>query len=56
MAHENLLLLQSFFNVSVNDIHNNEFILFNLLTQKDLGDLIGASRQSIAKALKSLKR
>lgn len=51
---EKIKYLQIFFNITVQDTENYNYILFNLLSQKDLGDLIGASRQSISKALKVL--
>ena len=51
---EKIKYLQDFFNITVRDTNNQSYILFNLLTQKDLGDLIGVSRQAISKALKTL--
>ncbi len=51
---EKIKYLQRFFNITIQDINDESYLLFDLLTQKDLGDLIGASRQAISKALKSL--
>lgn len=44
--------LRSYFNVRIKDSKGSEFLLYDLLTQKDLGDLVGATRQTIAAALK----
>jgi len=44
--------LRSYLDVRVKDAEGSEFLLYDLLTQKDLGDLIGATRQTIAKGLK----
>lgn len=49
---QKLEFLKSHFDISVLDIHGEEHILYDLLTQKDKGDLIGATRQTIASALK----
>ncbi len=49
---QKLEFLKSHFNIPVLDIHGEEHLLYNLLTQKDKGDLIGATRQTIANALK----
>ena len=49
---QKLEFLQGHYNISVTDIHGDEHILYDLLTQKDKGDLIGATRQTIANALK----
>lgn len=46
--------LKSQFNILVRDVHQKEYVLFDLLTQKDLGDLVGATRQTIASALKKV--
>lgn len=44
--------LRSYFDVRVRDSKGSEFLLYDLLTQKDLGDLVGATRQTIAAALR----
>lgn len=44
--------LIEFFNFSVDDATGEKFLLLELLTQKDLGDLSGATRQTVATALK----
>jgi CRP-like cAMP-binding protein len=49
---ERITYLMELFNISVNDSKGNEFLLFELLTQKDLGDLSGATRQTISSLLK----
>ncbi|TXE13117.1 Crp/Fnr family transcriptional regulator [Seonamhaeicola algicola] len=51
---EKLRYLSTYFDNKVHDYSGNEYVLFNLLTQKDLGDLIGTTRQSIAAALEKL--
>lgn len=48
--------LRSYFDVRVRDSKGSEFLLYDLLTQKDLGDLVGATRQTIAAALKKEQR
>jgi DNA-binding MarR family transcriptional regulator len=40
------------FDVPVKDANGHEYILFDLLTQKDLGDLSGVTRQTISNILK----
>ncbi|MEM7486474.1 MAG: Crp/Fnr family transcriptional regulator [Bacteroidota bacterium] len=49
---EKLRFLRTYFNKEISDIEGNDHILYDLLTQKDLGDLVGATRQTIASALK----
>ncbi|MGB6151820.1 MAG: Crp/Fnr family transcriptional regulator [Pricia sp.] len=44
--------LRSYLNVKVKDTAGSEFLLYDLLTQRELGDLVGATRQTIANALK----
>lgn len=51
---EKLRYLKAYFNHRVHDYLGDEYILFDLLTQKDLGDLIGTTRQSIAQALEKV--
>lgn len=51
---EKLRYLKAYFHNKVHDYLGDEYILFDLLTQKDLGDLIGASRQTIAQALEKI--
>tara|TARA_R110002012_G_scaffold263456_2_gene446581 strand:+ start:262528 stop:263148 length:621 start_codon:yes stop_codon:yes gene_type:complete len=40
------------FNIDVHSANGEQFTLFELLTQKDLGDLSGATRQTIATIIK----
>ncbi|WBL43571.1 Crp/Fnr family transcriptional regulator [Algoriphagus halophytocola] len=47
-ALEKLTFIDSFFDLQVHDHKGKSYILLDLLTQKDLGDLIGVSRQTIA--------
>ncbi|WP_299672050.1 Crp/Fnr family transcriptional regulator [uncultured Polaribacter sp.] len=49
---EKIRFLRHFFNVSVKDSQGTPFMLYDLLTQKDMGDLVGTTRQTIANALK----
>ncbi len=49
---EKLRFLQAYFDKNIKDTEGNAYVLYDLLTQKDLGDLIGATRQTIASALK----
>ncbi|MDT0685888.1 Crp/Fnr family transcriptional regulator [Autumnicola psychrophila] len=42
--------LRSYFNSTIYDSNNVKSVLYELLTQKDLGDFAGLSRQSIALA------
>ena len=49
---EKLRFLESYFNKNINDDTGFTYKLYDLLTQKDLGDLIGATRQTISSALK----
>lgn len=51
---EKLRYLKTYFDNKVHDYLGDEYVLFNLLTQKDLGDLIGASRQTIAQTLEKI--
>lgn len=44
--------LRSYFDTVIHDNNNKKNILYKLLTQRDLGDFVGLSRQSIAQALK----
>jgi CRP-like cAMP-binding protein len=44
--------IRKFFNIAVHDASGEQFLLFNLLTQKDVGDLSGATRQTISTILK----
>ena len=52
---EKLQFLHDRFDKKVTDIHGRQFTLFNLLTQKDLADVIGATRQTVASSLKKFK-
>ena len=47
-AEEKLNFLSFFFDLKVKDIHGNSYTVIDLLTQKDLGDLIGVTRQTVA--------
>ncbi|WP_339864269.1 Crp/Fnr family transcriptional regulator [uncultured Algoriphagus sp.] len=47
-AQGKLAFLSSFFDHKVSDAHGAEFAIIELLTQKDLGDLIGVTRQTVA--------
>ncbi|MGB5821862.1 MAG: Crp/Fnr family transcriptional regulator [Saonia sp.] len=53
-TQQKVQFLQSSFNIKVKDIHGEIYLLYDLLTQKDLGDLIGATRQTIANTLKKI--
>ena len=50
--YEKLNFLRQHFGQRVEDIHHKSYVLFNLLTKKDLGDLVGTTRQTVASALK----
>ncbi|MEL4307018.1 Crp/Fnr family transcriptional regulator [Joostella sp. CR20] len=54
-ALEKLKYLKYYFNYQVNDCFGEEYLLFELLTQKDLGDLVGATRQTIANTLQKIE-
>lgn len=45
--------LRSYFQTTIQDSKNDAFLLYDLLTQSDLGDFSGLSRQSIATAQKN---
>ena len=47
-AEEKLTFLSFFFDLKVKDIHGSSYTVIDLLTQKDLGDLIGVTRQTVA--------
>lgn len=49
---DRISFLIQFFNIKVYDARGEQFLLFKLLTQKDLGDLSGATRQTISTILK----
>ena len=49
---EKLDFLRDHFSKIVQDTHKNNYVLFGLLTKKDLGDLVGTTRQTVANALK----
>lgn len=53
---EKLSFIGSFLDVQINDIHGTTFNLVNLLTQKDLGDLIGVTRQTVATTSKTMEK
>ena len=52
---EKLKFLHDRFGKNIYDIHGRKFFLFNLLTKKDLADIIGATRQTVASSLKKFK-
>jgi CRP-like cAMP-binding protein len=47
-----ITFLMKLFDVPVKDANGHKYILFDLLTQKDLGDLSGVTRQTISNILK----
>jgi hypothetical protein len=47
-----ITFLMKLFDFPVKDANGYEYILFDLLTQKDLGDLSGVTRQTISNILK----
>lgn len=51
-TEERLRFLTQLLDFPVTDANGKEFILFKLLTQKNLGDLAGATRQTISNLLK----
>lgn len=51
-SYEKLRYLRNYFDIPVFDNDGNQYIIFDLLTQKDLADLIGTTRQTIASLLK----
>ncbi|WP_268122646.1 Crp/Fnr family transcriptional regulator [Roseivirga pacifica] len=51
-ADEKLSFMSTFFDIRVEDVHQNSYALIDLLTQKDLGDLIGVTRQTVANTAK----
>ncbi|WP_339880730.1 Crp/Fnr family transcriptional regulator [uncultured Algoriphagus sp.] len=51
-AQEKLTFLTTYFDLTVQDSHGKSFILNELLTQKDIGDLIGVTRQTVANSNK----
>lgn len=53
-ALDKVLYLKEYFQEKVLDCSGQEYDLFDLLTKKDLGDLIGATRQTIANTLRKV--
>ena len=51
---EKIFFLRHYFNVPVSDIHNQDYLLFDLLTQKDLADMVGSTRQTISTAIRGI--
>lgn len=49
---DRISFVRKFFNIEVHDASGEQFLLFDLLTQKDVGDLSGATRQTISTILK----
>ncbi len=45
---DRISFVRKFFNIEVHDASGEQFLLFDLLTQKDVGDLSGATRQTIS--------
>ena len=52
---EKLQFLYDRFGYTIEDANGKKFVLFDLLTKKDLGDIIGATRQTVASSLKKFK-
>ncbi|MEL7004421.1 MAG: Crp/Fnr family transcriptional regulator, partial [Bacteroidota bacterium] len=52
---EKLQFLYDRFGIDIYDANGRKYFLFNLLTKKDLGDIIGATRQTVASSLKKFK-
>ncbi|MEP0711819.1 Crp/Fnr family transcriptional regulator [Algoriphagus sp.] len=50
---DKLSFLSSFFNLKIRDAKGVEYIILDLLTQKDRGNLIGATRQTVANSSKN---
>ena len=53
---ERIDYLNKHYNVEVIDAKNNAHILFDLLTKKDMGDLIGVTRQTVSSILHKEKK
>lgn len=53
---ERIYALKKIFNVAVKDIKGKDYMLFNLLTKQDMGDLIGVTRQTVSSILKKEKQ
>lgn len=53
---EKLTFIGSYLDLQVRDMHGATFHLVNLLTQKDLGDLTGLTRQTVASTSRSMAR
>ncbi len=51
-AQEKLVFLSTYFDLNVKDANGKSFNLNDLLTQKDIGDLIGVTRQTVANSSK----
>lgn len=49
---EKLQFLHDRFGHDIYDVHEKKYFLFDLLTKKDLADIIGATRQTVASSLK----
>ncbi|SFT49180.1 cAMP-binding domain of CRP or a regulatory subunit of cAMP-dependent protein kinases [Algoriphagus locisalis] len=51
-AKEKLIFLSTYFDLTIQDAYGKSFVLNDLLTQKDIGDLIGVTRQTVANSSK----
>lgn len=54
-TEERVRFLKKLFDLKIKDTHGEEFILLELLTHKNLGDLAGATRQTISNILKRME-
>tara|TARA_R110002049_G_scaffold13089_2_gene57403 strand:- start:923 stop:1570 length:648 start_codon:yes stop_codon:yes gene_type:complete len=53
---ERIDYLKKLYNIEIVDAKNNSFILYDLLTKKDMGDLIGVTRQTVSSILLKEKK
>ncbi len=51
-AHDKITFLSSFFDLKIRDVKGTEFVILDLLTQQDLGNMVGISRQTVANSSK----
>lgn len=54
-SNEKILFLKRFFHTQVKDIYGQKYLLLDLLTKKDLADLVGLTRQTISKTMKEIQ-
>jgi CRP-like cAMP-binding protein len=52
---ERIASLQKHYNIDITDTKGKSHVLFDLLSKKDMGDLIGVTRQTIASILQKKK-